>query len=247
MSAELIGFLVFAGFVAGFISAIAGSGGMIVLPILLWAGLPPVNALATNKFQSVFGTLSSSWNFFSKGHIDLRELGSALVFALIGACIGTWLVQQLDTAVLETIMPVMLLFMAFYLAFSPKLSDKDHPPRMARRPFNAIVGGGVGLYGGFFGPGMGSIYAIAFASLRGNNLRKATAHTKPLVLVTNVTSMTVFTLAGHVFWQVAIFMALAQILGARIGSGLVISRGSALVKPLVILVTVAAAVKLMVD
>lgn len=230
---------------AGFISSIAGAGGTIVLPALLWAGLPPLNALATNKFQSVFGTLSSTINFFRKGHIDLRALQSALCYAFIGSVLGTYLVHQISTDYLSQMMPYLLIVLAFYMLFSPTLSDEDLPPKITERVFSPVIGGGIGLYGGFFGPGMGSFFAVAFASLRGYNMRKATASTKPLVLMVNTTSMVIFLWGGHIVWGLAIAMAASQVIGARLGSNLVIHRGTALIKPIIVLMTLAIAFKLL--
>lgn len=236
--------LVFVGFLAGFVSAIAGSGGLIVLPTLLSVGMPPLQALATNKFQSVFGTLSSTVNFFRKGHIDLGTMKLTLLCAFVGALLGTWAVQQLDTELLKQGLPYFLLLLALYVWFSPRMSDCDTEPRCSERQFDVGIGGGIGFYGGFLGPGMGSFFAVAYSSLRGYNLKRATAHTKPLVLITNTTSMVMFMLAGKVLWSLAIPMALAQILGARLGSNLVISRGAAFIKPVLVSVIVVLALKL---
>lgn len=237
--------LTVAAFAAGFISSIAGAGGMIVLPCLLWAGVPPVQALATNKCQSVFGTLSSTLNFFRKGHLQLRPLRWALLYALFGAAIGTLWVQQMDAAVLETVLPYVLILLAGYFALSPRIADEDAPPRLSSSVFDPLVGGGLGLYGGAFGPGMGSFSAAAFACLRGFNMRKATASTKPLVLVANVSSLVIFIAGGHVLWALALSMAVAQFVGARLGSNLVITRGAALVKPVIVVTTAAIALRLL--
>jgi len=242
----LIGLIAVA-FVAGFISSIAGAGGAIVLPVLLWAGLPPLNALATNKFQSVFGTLSSTINFFRKGYIDLSALWPALCYAFVGSVLGSYLVQQVSTEYLSIMMPYFLIILALYMLFSPTLTDKDLPPKISENVFNPVVGGGIGLYGGFFGPGMGSFFAVAFASLQGFNLRKATAYTKPLVLIVNTTSMVVFLWGGHIVWGLAIAMAVSQIVGARLGSSLVIHRGTALIKPVIVFMTLGIAIKLLLE
>ena len=232
-------------FVGGFVSSIAGACGMLVLPCLLWAGVPPLLALGTNKTQSVFGTLSSAINYFRKGHLDLKPLRAMLVWAFVGAIGGTWLVQSLDKALLDTLLPVILIVLSIYFAVSPRISDQDHAPRLSERSFAPVVGGGLGLYGGFFGPGMGSFAAAAFAGLRGYNMRRATASTKPVVLVTNVTSMVIFLAGGHVIWSLVAAMAVAQIIGARLGSNMVIHRGAALVRPVIVVVTAAIAVRLM--
>jgi uncharacterized membrane protein YfcA len=232
-------------FIAGFISSIAGAGGAIVLPVLLWAGLPPLNALATNKFQSVFGTLSSTINFFRKGYIDLHALLPALCYAFVGSVIGTYLVQQISTDYLSLMMPYLLIVLALYMLFSPTLNDEDLPPKISNNIFAPLIGGGIGLYGGFFGPGMGSFFAVAFASLRGFNMRKATAFTKPLVLIVNTTSMVIFLWGGHIVWSLAIAMAISQVVGARLGSNLVIHRGTALIKPVIVVMTISIALKLL--
>ena len=239
-----IGLIVVA-FIAGFISSIAGAGGAIVLPILLWAGLPPLNALATNKFQSVFGTLSSTINFFRKGHIDLHALLPALRYAFVGSVLGTCLVQQISTDYLSLMMPYLLILLALYMLLSPTLTDEDLPPKILDNVFAPVIGGGIGLYGGFFGPGMGSFFAIAFTTLRGFNMRKATAFTKPLVLVVNTTSMVIFLLGGHIVWGLALAMAASQVVGARLGSNLVIHHGTTLIKPVIVIMTLAVALKLL--
>ena len=212
---------------------------------MLWAGLPPLNALATNKFQSLFGTLSSTINFLRKGYIDLRALLPALCYAFVGSVIGTCLVQQISTDYLSLIMPYLLIVLAVYMLFSPSLSDEDVPAKISKNTFAPLVGGGIGLYGGFFGSGMGSFFAIAFTSLQGFNMRKATAFTKPLVLIVNVTSMVIFLWGGHIVWSLAIAMAVAQVIGAKLGSNLVIHRGMALIKPMIVLMTLSIAIKLL--
>ncbi|MFC6634606.1 TSUP family transporter [Microbulbifer taiwanensis] len=239
--------LIAVAFAAGFISAIAGGGGIITLPALLWAGVPPLDALGTNKFQSVFGTLSSAINFFQKGHLDLRPLWPGLLAAIVGSALGTWSVTRLGGEQLQTLLPILLIAIALYFMFSPRISDIDARPRMSNGLFNLLVGGGIGFYGGFFGPGMGSIYALAFAALLGYNMRKATAHTKPLVLATNATSMFIFMAGGHLLLWLAIGMSAAQFVGARLGSNLVISRGARLIKPVIILATIAVAIKLLLE
>lgn len=231
--------------VAGFVSSIAGAGGMIVLPVLLWAGVPPLNALAVNKFQSVFGTLTSTVNFFRKGHLDLRPLWPGLLLALCCSALGTWLVARLPTEVLAQALPWALLLLALYVGFSPDISDQPRPPRMTQPAFNGWLGAGLGFYGGLFGPGMGSFAAAAFALFRGLPMRAATANTKPFVLVINATSMLVFILAGYQWWGLAMLMAAAQALGAWLGSNLVIKKGTVIVKPLLIGVTLVLSVKLL--
>ena len=233
------------GFCSGLLNAIAGGGGLLVLPVLLASGVPPINALATNKFQAVFGTLSSSFNFYRKGHIDLKSLRPALLFAITGSIVGTCLLQLISSVSLNQILPWLLIAAALYTAFSPKLDDQDTKPLLSKVSFNFLGGTGIGFYGGFFGPGMGSIAALSFASLQGYNLRKATAHAKPVVFSANAVSMVIFVLAGQVLWAIAIPMALAQIIGGRLGSNLVIKKGAGLIKPVIVCLTLLIAIRLL--
>lgn len=246
LSIEVTALLILVAFVAGYISSIAGSGGLLTLPLLLWAGLPPLQALATNKLQSALGTLSSTWNFFRKGHLVLRDLLPSIALALIGSVVGTLLVQQLGNAVLIRLLPLMLIAIALYFVFSPRISDRLSPARVSRLKFGFAVALPMGIYGGFFGPGMGSVFPFLFIWLFGYSLPTATAQTKVMVLTINSVSALLFVIAGHVMWDLAVLMSVAQIVGARLGSNAVISRGTRFVQPVIITVTAVLAIKLLV-
>lgn len=245
LSPLLITVLTLVAFAAGFISSIAGAGGLLTLPVLLWAGLPPINALATNKLQSSLGSLSSSWNFYRKGHLHLYEIRWSLGLAFIGAICGTLTVQQVGNEVLVQLIPVLLIVIAVYFLFSPRVADHSTAPRLGALPFAFLAALPMGFYGGFFGPGMGSILPFLFVWLCGYNLRKATAQTKVMILLVNGSSALLFALRGDVYWELALSMSVAQVIGARIGSNMVISRGVVLIQPLIVAVTLALAVKLL--
>lgn len=233
-------------FVAGFISSMAGAGGMLTLPALLWAGLPPITALATNKVQSTLGTLSSAWNFFRKGHLELRPLLPSFITALLGACLGTWAALSVGNELLALLLPVLLIAIGLYFLLAPKMTDENRQSRLSPAQFACTAAPLMGFYGGFFGPGMGSIFPFLLVLLLGYGLRKATAQTKAMVLSVNGVSAVIFIVGGHVNWSLAIAMSLAQVVGARLGSNLVISRGSALVQPVIVAVTLLVAFKLLV-
>ena len=237
--------LVFVAYFAGLISSIAGSGGILTLSALLWAGLPPLNALATNKVQSSLGTLSSAWNFFRKGHLDIEPLRLSVAMAIAGSVIGTLVVQSLNAELLTRLIPFLLLAIALYFLLSPKINDSDHPERISQRLFACTAALGMGFYGGFFGPGMGSIMPFLFVWLLGHNLVKATAETKLMILAVNGTSALIFVFSGYVVWSLAIAMSVAQVFGARMGSNLVMKRGSGFVQPMITGVTLLMAIKLL--
>jgi len=242
-SAQIL--LIGTAFFAGFISSIAGAGGMLTLPALLWAGLPPLNALATNKVQSSLGTLSSTWNFFRRGHLNIKPLGLSVTLAILGSIAGTWLVQRLTGDVLTRLIPVLLLVIAIYFLVSPMIDDSRRRAKISQRWFACTAALAMGFYGGFFGPGMGSILPFLFVWLLGHNLVRATAETKLMILAVNGTSAIIFATAGLVLWPLAIAMSVAQAIGARLGSNLVMERGAVFVQPIIIGVTMLLSIKLL--
>ncbi|MCP5318699.1 MAG: TSUP family transporter [Chromatiaceae bacterium] len=230
---------------AGMIDAIAGGGGLLALPAILWAGLPPVQALATNKLQGSFGTFTASYNFIRRGEIDLRRLRTPILMTFIGSASGTLAVQRLGSDLLNQIVPALLIAFALYFLFSPRIGDQDAHHRISHGLFGLLIGFSLGFYDGFFGPGTGSFFAAAFVLLLGYNLRRATAGTKVLNFTSNIASLIFFALAGQVVWQVGLPMGLAQMAGAWIGSHLVIRHGTRLIRPLLVIVSLAISIKLL--
>ena len=246
LTPELLGLLVLIAGVAGCIDAIAGGGGLLALPALLWVGLPPLEALATNKLQGSFGTASASLRFLRHGAIDLRVLGPAGALAFAGSAAGSWLVTRVDPGALARLLPVLLIAFALYFLFSPRAGDLPSRQRLGLGAFGLLVGAGVGFYDGFFGPGTGSFFALAFVALLGYDLRRATAGTKLLNFASNLAALLVFAAGGHVVWTVGLAMAVGQWVGAWVGAHLVIRHGARLVRPLLVAVSLLLSLRLLV-
>lgn len=242
---ELEALLFAVALVAGLIDAIAGGGGLLTVPALLWAGLPPVEALATNKLQASFGSFIATFNFVRKGAVDLRGARSAVACTLVGASAGALLVRHLNPELLERLVPIFLIGFACYFLFSPRVADVDSHRRISDSTFALTVGTAVGFYDGFFGPGTGTFFAAAYILLLGYNLRSATAHTKLLNFTSNITSLAWFALGGYLVWKTGLIMAVGQFIGAWIGSHLVLRHGGWLVRPLLVVVTLAISVRLL--
>lgn len=246
LAPEILLLLIAVAALAGMIDAIAGGGGLLALPALLWAGLPPVQALATNKLQGSFGTLTASLNFVRRGEIDLARLRIPVLMTFIGSAAGTLAVQRLGSELLEDVVPALLIAFALYFLFSPRIGDRDAHHRIGHGLFGLLAGFGLGFYDGFFGPGTGSFFAAAFVLLLGYNLRRATAGTKILNFTSNISSLLFFAAAGEVVWQVGLPMGLAQMAGAWLGSHLVIRHGTALIRPLLVIVSLAISIRLLI-
>ena len=244
---ELLGLLVLIAGVAGCIDAIAGGGGLLTLPALLWAGLPPVEALATNKLQGSFGTASATLRFLRHGAIDLRALGPAAVLTLLGSAGGSWLVSRIDPGALTHLLPALLVAFALYFLFSPRVGDLPSRQRLGLTAFGLLAGASIGFYDGFFGPGTGSFFALAFVALLGYDLRGATAGSKLLNFASNAAALLVFALGGQVAWTVGLAMAVGQWTGAWLGAHLVIRHGARLVRPLLVAVSLLLSIRLLVQ
>ena len=233
--------------VAGFIDAIAGGGGLLSIPALLWVGLPPLQALGTNKLQAVFGSFAATVNFIHKGEIQLGHMLGTMILTFMGSALGTYCVQQVDTGILQQLLPILLIAFALYFLFSPRVGDIDAKHRIGVCLFGFSAGFGIGFYDGFFGPGTGSFFALAFVALLGFNLRKATAHAKLLNFTSNFASLLAFMMAGHLVWFIGLTMAIGQLVGAWIGSHMVLRHGATLIKPILVIVSFAMAIKLLLD
>jgi uncharacterized membrane protein YfcA len=245
LSTDTLLLLVMVAALAGFVDAIAGGGGLLALPALLWAGLPPLQALATNKLQGSFGTLTATVHHLRHGELRLKELWPAVVLTFLGAASGTLAVQYLPNTLLERLVPVLLIGFALYFLFSPRVGDADAHQRMRLPAFALLIGFGVGFYDGFFGPGTGSFFALGFVVLLGWNLKRATGGTKLLNFTSNLSALLFFALGGHVLWGVGLAMGLAQVGGAWLGSHLVLRHGTRLIRPLLVTVCLTVSLKLL--
>ncbi|MGD8170975.1 TSUP family transporter [Vibrio sp. TRT 21S02] len=230
---------------AGFIDAMAGGGGLLTLPALLAVGVPPTQALATNKLQSSFGSFSASWYFVRNGIVNIKEMRLAIVCTFVGSAIGAEVVQYIDAGVLTSLIPLLLVAISLYFLLMPKTQEQSGKAKISEAMFAFCVGGGVGFYDGFFGPGTGSIFTVCFVALGHFSLVDATARTKVLNFTSNIAALMFFILAGLPIWEIGLVMAIGGFLGARLGAKVVISKGQQWIRPLVITMSMLMALKLL--
>jgi len=236
----------FVGLLAGFVDAIAGGGGLIALPVLLSVGIPPVTAFGTNKLQSVVGTAIAAFTYWRKGFVSLQLLALAIPLTFIGSFLGALAVKSLDTTVLQYAVPVALIAVALYFAFAPKLTDEDSQARLSTVIFVPVMGFAIGFYDGILGPGTGSFLTLGFVTLFGLGVTRAAGHTKVLNLTSNIGALALFIPSGNVVLPVALAMIVGQIVGGYLGALTGIRFGARLIRPLVVVVSIALAVKLLV-
>ncbi|MBZ9698792.1 TSUP family transporter [Mesorhizobium sp. CO1-1-9] len=247
LTAQTIAMLAFAAFAAGFVDSIAGGGGLITIPALLLAGFSPVEALGTNKLQGMFGSGSATIHYASKGHVDLRRQLPSALLALAGGAFGALLATVVPGDLLRAALPLVLIAIALYFALKPNMNDVDRAERLSPFLFGVTVVPAIGFYDGVFGPGAGSFYMLAFVTLAGYGVLKATAHTKLLNFASNIGGFIIFAAVGVISWKIGLMMGVAQFIGARVGASLAMRIGAKLIKPLLVIVCVALAVKLLAD
>jgi uncharacterized protein len=235
------------GLAAGFVDSIAGGGGLITLPVLLSFSLTPQLALGTNKLQATFGSGSAAWHYAAAKTVRLEDCGRGFVLSAIGAAVGTLAVQRLEPSLLRRAIPILLLAVAAYALLKPRWGDEDLHPRMSRGWFDLVFGLLLGFYDGFFGPGTGTFWTMAFISGLGFNLTRATGYTKVMNFASNLSSLIFFAWRGQVAVAAGLTMGVGQWLGARIGSRMVIARGTKFIRPVFILVVLALTLKLLWD
>jgi uncharacterized membrane protein YfcA len=230
--------------IAGFIDSIAGGGGLIVIPAMLFAGVPPLYALGTNKLQSVFGTAIALRNYWRSGLVEWRPNRLTALLAFGGAVAGALVVQSIRTTALNLIIPVLLVVSALYVLLSPRMTDEDADHRLSPTGY-APIGMGIGFYDGFFGPGAGTFYTTTLVALRGYGLTRATGLAKLINLTSACASLLLFALGGHLLWLLGLCMAAGAMAGGWLGSHSALKFGARLIRPLLVTISLALTARLL--
>lgn len=244
---QVVAMLFFVALIAGFIDAMAGGGGLLTIPALLLSGMNPVATLATNKLQASAGSLSASITMIKKKLIHPKMMKTALIMAFVGSAIGTVLVQLSPPDFLRKVLPFVIGLVGIYTLFSPNLGKLRTAPKMSQKTYERTFAPLIGFYDGYFGPGTGTFFSLSQVVLRGRDLIQATVRAKLLNFATNIASLVFFILGGQVVWLVGVVMMLGQIIGAYLGSHMVVRGGAKFIRPVIVLVCFAMVIKLVLD
>jgi len=231
-------------FVTGFLDAIAGGGGLIMVPALVFAGLPPHIVLGTNKAQSMCGTAMAAYRYRRAGLFRIGPNTALIAVTFVGAMAGALVIQRMDSRVLALVVPLLLLIVALYTVFSPRMDDADSEPRLSQTAY-APLSSAIGFYDGFFGPGTGQFFATSLVGLRGFGLTRATGLTKLLNLTSNFASLLVFAFGGQVLWLLGLCMAVGSVAGGWLGAHSATRFGARLIRPLMVTASLALTTKLL--
>lgn len=231
-------------FTAGFIDAIAGGGGLLTIPALLTAGLPPHLVLGTNKLCATFGSATASYTFYRRKLFNPGEWRNALLATAIGACIGAIIAHWLPASWLNQMLPAVIFGCGLYLLFgkTPQNEGQQDSPIAQRRQWPQ--GLGLGFYDGVAGPGTGAFWTVSTLLLYPIDLLRASGVARSMNFVSNAMALVVFIFAGQVAWLLGISMGLALMAGAFLGARTAIQGGSKFIRPVFILVVLALTARL---
>ena len=240
--------LALAGFVAGWVDAVVGGGGLVQLPALL-LGLPgatPAQVLATNKFGSVWGTATASVTYYRRVRPDLRTALPMAGIAYVGAIGGALLGLHIPKAAFNPVILVMLVVVGAYTLLKPSVGELTELRFSGTRHTTAamLTGFVIGAYDGALGPGTGSFLVFALVGLLGYAFLEASAKAKITNLATNFGALTVFAPGGHVVWAVGAVMAATNLLGGYVGARTAVARGSRFVRAVFVVVVGAFVVRI---
>lgn len=226
-------------FLAGLVDSIGGGGGLISLPAYLFAGLPVHMAIATNKLSSACGTSLATARFIRKGLVNFRLALPSVVAAVAGSALGAKLSLSVSETVMKYILLGVLPVAAFFVLNRKWFRDDGKHAAVADRRtwiicvISAFV---IGMYDGFYGPGTGTFLIIAFTAFARMTVGSANAQAKVINLTSNITSLTVFLLNGQVLFPLGLAAAACNMAGNWVGSGLAITKGAKIVRPVILLV-----------
>jgi len=229
-----------ASLLAGFVDAIVGGGGLILLPALFatFPAAAPATLMGTNKSAAIWGTGIATWQYSRRVTIPWRAMLPATAAGFAGAFLGAWVVTLISADFLRKLLPLVLVALLLYTLAKKELG-RTHAPRLAGGAETwaaSLIGLGVGFYDGFFGPGTGSFFVFLFVRVLGYDFLHASASAKLLNLATNVAALLLFAAKGHVWWHFALPLAVANVVGSLLGAHLALKHGAGFVRGIFIFV-----------
>lgn len=236
-------------FLAGFVDAIAGGGGLISLPAYLLAGVPMHQAIATNKLSSATGTTISTIRYCRNTKVDWSIAGPAIVLSLIGSSIGAKLTMMMPESVLKIVLLVVLPVTAVFVFRKNALVEKQSGSVSHRRMLliTWIAALAIGCYDGFYGPGTGTFLILVMVGMAKMDMMRAAANTKLINLASNISALVAFLIGGKVVLTLGLAASVFSIAGHYTGSSMVMKNGTKIVKPIILVVLVLLFLKVIFD
>lgn len=240
-------FLCLAGFLAAFVDSMAGGGGIISVPAFMAAGLPPHMVLGTNKFSATMGSLTSSLSYFKSGNCNTKLLKILCPFTLVGSVLGVKAVLLIDESFLQPLVLVLVLIIGIYTFFSKSIGEENSFQGLNKKniSISILFAFILGFYDGFFGPGTGSFLIFGLIKILKVDFLSASANSRVLNFVSNISALIMFALSGNIMYNIGIPVCIFMIVGAKIGTKLAIKKGSKIIKPIFVTMSLCVALKML--
>lgn len=236
-----------ASMLAGFVDAIVGGGGLILVPALFatFPAAPPATLLGTNKSGSVWGTAIATLQYSRKVQMRWHAMLPAFGAAVVGSFAGAWAVTLISGDFLRKLLPFILLALLLYTLAKKELGRTHAPVHEGRREtiVASLIGLTIGAYDGFFGPGTGSFFIFLFVRLLGYDFLNASASAKLMNLGSNLSAIALFAAKGHIWWHYAVPLAIFNVIGSLAGTHLALKHGAGFVRGIFIFVVTALILK----
>ncbi|MEX3517235.1 TSUP family transporter [Corynebacterium camporealensis] len=220
--------------VAGWVDALIGGGGLVLIPLILAVApqLAPATALATNKVAAVSGTASAAFTLVRKVRPPGRELVGLAAIAAVCSGLGATVAAALNENIMRPLIIVLMVAVGIFVACKPSFgASESEGMRGGWRTIAALVAAAiVAFYDGIFGPGTGMFLIMAFTFIFSQNFLKSAAMAKVVNTATNLGALVVFIVGGHVWWTLGIVLAVANVIGAQLGARTVLSGGTKLIR-----------------
>lgn len=236
-----------ASLLAGFVDAMVGGGGLIMVPAL-FATFPtthPATLFGVNKGASVWGTGMATWRYSRQVQMRWSALLPAAIGGLVASFAGAWCVTVVSPDALRRVLPAVLLAVLAYTLVKKDMG-RVHAPRYSGRTealAATAIGVVIGFYDGFFGPGTGSFFVFLFVRWLGYDFLNASASAKLLNTATNVSALALFVAKGHIWWHFVAVMAVANVLGSLLGTHIALKHGAGFVRGVFVVVVAALILK----
>lgn len=233
------------GVIAGFVNTVSGGGGMLTIPALMMTGISPIQALATNKLQSIGGCISATQYLIANKRFDFGKQKRTMCFVFIGALLGAIAVRQINTQLLQLLIPILTISACVYFIFMP---SKEGKTQLYDSPWLfLVVITLMGFYDGFIGPCAGSFYIMTYLLLSPTNITNSAINSNFLNLTSTFSAFVFYVISGDIVWHLGFTMMMGSLIGSRIGARTIIAKGSKFIRPMIITLSFTMSCKLIYD
>ena len=251
METYILILLCLAAFVAGFVDAIVGGGGLIQTPmgLVLLPNLSVSTVIGTLKVPAFSGTFFAAIQYLKKIKMNWKLLIIMMVLAFPSAYAGSTLLTYVSNDFMKPLLFVVLSLLVIYTYAKKNFgqhADKSHSPKQ-QIIYAVLISFIIGFYDGFIGPGTGSFLVLAFITLLGFDFLQASANAKMVNLATNFGSIILFISKGKIIWTIAIPMAICNAIGGILGAKLAINKGNKFIRIFFLVVVIGTLIRFSFD